>query len=200
MGEGYQIKCTNCHKEYIKSSYDNCKDYSYYNISTGCGMFCFNKTQLLWRYEELFENNEKMINNIKEKLSENYKFKDPIGFLPYYCENCLTLENHYYFEMKKNKIVYKTEYECKICDNKLKTVKIIRTDLTNNGHFGRPRINYIEIDLKLKYQPKIVFDGSGYIRDFNNFEIIDKEKKIYKLICKKCQNNEFEIMLNKYWD
>ena len=200
MGEGYQIKCSNCHKEYIRSSYDNCKDYSYYNINTGCGMSCFNKKQLLWCYEEIFEDNQEIIDIINSNLNESYKFKDPIGFLPYYCEYCKILDNQYYFEMKKDKIIYKSEYRCKICDKTLKNIKIIQTDLSNNGHFGKPRINYIKIDIELKYEPKIVFDGTGYNRDFNIFKLMDKEKNILNLECKKCYNNEFEIMLSKYWD
>jgi hypothetical protein len=196
MGTGYHIRCKNCREEMNTKlvDYDN---YSSYEILTGCGFFSFTKEQLLKGYNKWLKNNPDIIKIIKNKLKEGYKFHDPIGWLPCYCENCQILDSNFYFEMKKNRMKYIPEYKCKLCYGLLKSIIIY------DGGLGRITMDYMESDssdLISIYSKETIFDGEYYNSVYSLFEIMDKEKKVYKLKCRKCNKFDYEIIESLNWD
>jgi hypothetical protein len=153
MGHGYIIGCNKCFSsDNIPHDWhdnENIKG-TFFDIAIGSGMLCFCKEQLERYYgifrdynrdcrllaagdppDEVYKNipspvEDKEINTkIFEKLHDNYEFTEKMGYEPYYCDKCKTLSSEFYFQMKKDKIMFTPEYKCKECNSLLEKVSLM---------------------------------------------------------------------------
>jgi hypothetical protein len=187
MGLGYYIYCKNCYPNHNihKKDTDNVY-YSIYQIYTGRGFFSFLKEQLEDNYNELLNEDQYILEKVNTNLKNNYKFDDVFGRLPFYCENCMILDEKMYFEMTKENKKYIPEYKCKLCGNTLKSVLIAQETLDLGTWAQCLKKNNVG-DLKL-------------FTKNNRINIVDKEENIYKLKCRKCNNGIYLLNQCIHWD
>jgi len=187
MGSGFSIYCKECYPNGNNS--DDVFDTEYYNayeLYTGGGVACCASEQLTENYKEVLNNESDILNEVKGILYNGFEFREPVGFLPYYCEHCKILDNKYYFEMKKGIKIYVPGYKCKICNNKLKSA-VFASELEDEGSWA--------YDLKKHNAGNLIINDKG-----DKIKIIDKENNEYMIQCRKCGNNVFHSCFNMFWD
>jgi hypothetical protein len=171
MGRGYGIRCKECGNTYI--------------ILTGGGKRNFRNSQLLGNYKKSIKE-KNIITDITKHLKIGFSIDTPVGYLPYYCENCKTLENKYFFQMIKSEKLYIPEYKCKLCNTKLKSI-VIEQDTKSKSDWADNLINYKIGELKL-------YEKDGMI------DIIDNNGNKHPLKCQNCNREDFIIYFYMYWD
>ena len=148
MGSGYIIRCDKCILENDEKS-----NGARFDILLGCGMLCFCKEQIEKIYGlrkncdrkyrllaggdpsdeiytlEISPIKDNVINSlIFENIRNGYEFKENFEYKPYHCDNCKQLFSRFYFQMKKDKIIFTPKYHCEYCNGILKPVKIRITE------------------------------------------------------------------------
>ena len=218
MGYGYIIGCNNCINESsLKDYYTGEKiNGTVFNIAIGGGMLLFCKEQLEKWYginkkhnrkyrllaagdppDEIYKtlgsatNDELIDKKIYENIKNGFDFTEILGDLPYYCETCKKLFNHFYFQMNKSNILYTPNYICKNCNNILEPACLVweKRDGDNDD---------LEDDCK-----NDIFSISynfNIIKQNNLIKIESKEGIEKEIICDYCKNKKFTIFSKYYFD
>jgi Zn finger protein HypA/HybF involved in hydrogenase expression len=149
----------------------------------GCGFLNFHKDQLWNNYlNNNFPIQDKdIIDEIVTKKGNGWHFIDPIGYLPYYCEKCMTLHNKYYLQMEKENEIYIPMFKCKYCNNILRS-----TSLKWENENDMSKYNIAEL---------IIEEINGNIKILDKMNIME-----YKIKCKKCGGINFKILGGYNWD
>jgi hypothetical protein len=211
MGHGYLIGCIECVKKDDLNNFfqGNTKiNGTIFNIATGGGMLCFCKEQLEKRYgiykkynrkyrllaagdppEEIYEtlgsptNDETIDKNVYDNLKNGFDFTEILGHLPYYCDTCKKMFNHFYFQMKRGKEIYVPNYKCVKCKNDLEP--ICPTWEKSDGMGWAKDLSKIKFKMNL-------YNENGLIQ-------IKTKKDEKRLICDYCKNDKFSILADYFY-
>ena len=152
MGSSITILCSNCLEDDRKGTY--------YEIYLDCGMLCFTKEQLERYYgvrrkyhkdnhklsfdippddfyskSSYFLDNNKINTEIIENIKNGFEFTNNMGYTPYYCETCIKLESHFYFQMELKDNIYIPKYDCEKCKNHIEPLNIIYEEDTDESKY-----------------------------------------------------------------
>jgi len=214
MGQGYIIGCKKCITEddldNILIVNEKVKGTSF-DIFIGVGRFCSYKEKLEKIYginkkndrtyrllaagdppKEIYKKIGTMTHKkdidkiIYENIDNGFEFTGTLGSFPYYCESCKKLFSHFYFEMKKDNIIYTPKYICEKCSNVLGLSFLEWERNTNTKIDEDDKYKNIDIKYNISIENEIIKIKSN-----------EEEKK---LICEHCGNDQFSIVSSYMFD
>ena len=215
MGTGYYIFCNNCiTKENITDR--DIENGTVFDISTGGSRRFFTKEQMYpdirmrgknfikklklklnWNENDIDYFNDltkkmypirdkEILEIINDKIKKKWKFCKSVGSLPYYCENCKSLESNFYFCLKKKENEYIPQYKCKKCNSELKSISL-DFEIKEGMGWANDLKKYKMGELRLYLKNDIV-------------EILGKDKKEFKIKCKNCNGEIFKLIFAYEFD